>query len=127
MKDNDNTIEQIKNIFGNIIEECAKDRTLLCSLKHFAVTHSRYGLASHLRDLEKASFDLSAQDLFEIEMGHKLSKALEMMGYKMDDSTAWKIAATINKFNEVKDDFSLNDVAKIQVKSDELYPKIKTT
>ena len=103
-----------------MFEKASTDKTLLKMFKEMAVKAQNFELASSLRAIETLHFSETEETKKEKDDALAIAKVLYLIGFNLNEDTAWIISQAIRKYDENKD-FSCEDANKLIKRREELF------
>lgn len=108
-----------------LLEKASKNVDTLNELKRLSVRLMDFELASKCRELELELYPVTDKETIAWERAKKLNLAFRMVELNISEDTCHKIEQTLNLYQQMDGDFSLDDATKIMVENGELFKRFK--
>ncbi len=110
-----------QKLLSELLEKSKKDKKSLIMLKHLAVSCQCYELAAEIRGIEVELFPESKQIKQEKHFAGNLNLLFNMVGFEISKKGCWILFETMKTHAKKKQNFSIEDAAKIKAKAEQIF------
>jgi len=118
-KDDKAAISALEIVLINAIQK--KDNSFLKKLREFLYNENRIAAANAVETLRRNHFPISIKEEASLAEARQYETILRLMGFRIEQSTAWKMARAFKTYQRKKGKMSLEDSETIKYEAEKLF------